>query len=162
MKKLLVIIGIATITMLVLWTPVYAAGLDEITGSMVLETSAQANLYEEASDESKVVASLEAGTVVLTMENAENSWCKISAGEYTGYIKVEYLNTIGNQDLINQEFEQSMNENHKIYDEIQQLDEQKSKAEMRENIVLVVGIVVIAACGILIKKKSRKATENQP
>lgn len=162
MKKLSAMAGIGIIILFALRMPVYAASLDEITGNMLLETSVNADLHEEASDESKVVASLEAGTVVFTTENAKNNWCKISAGENTGYIKVEYLKTIGDQNLINQEFEQSMNDNHKIYDEIQQLEEQKSQTEVRENLVLVLIIVVLAVGGVFLKKKSRKATENQP
>ena len=122
----------------------------------------QADLHEEASEESTVVVSLDAGTVVFTTENAENNWCKISVGEKTGYIKTEYLKTLGDQDLINQEFEQSMNDNHKMYDEIQQLEEQKSQEKMRENIIIGLAIVVLAVGGVLVKKKSRKATENQP
>lgn len=162
MKKLLVMTGIGIFTLFALRMPVHAAGLNEITENMVLETSVQADLHEKASDESKIVASLDAGTVVFTTENAENNWCKISVGDNTGYIKVEYLKTIGDQDLINQEFEESMNDNHKIYDEIQQLEEQKSLAEMRENIIIGLAIVVLAVGGVLVKKKSRKATENQP
>ncbi len=162
MKKLLAMAEIAIIAMFFLRMPVYAANLDEITANMVLETSTQADLHEEASEESNVVISLDAGTVVFTTENAENNWCKISVGEKTGYIKTEYLKTLGDLDLINQEFEQSMNDNHKMYDEIQQLEEQKSQAKMRENIIIGLAIVVLAVGGVLVKKKSRKATENQP
>lgn len=161
MKKLFIMTGIGIFTFFALRMPVHAAGLKEITANMVLETSTQADLHEEASEESNVVASLEAGTVVFTTENAENNWCKISVGENTGYIKVEYLKTLGDQDLINQEFEESMNDNHKMYDEIQQLEEQKSQAEMRENIIIGLAIVVLAVGIILVKKKSRKATETQ-
>lgn len=161
MKKLLAMSGIDIIILFALGMSVHAANLDEITGNMLLETNVQADLHEEASDESNVVASLEAGTVVFTTENAENNWCKISVGENTGYIKVEYLKTIGDQDLINQEFEQNMNDNHIIYDEIQQLEEQKSQAEIRENIILGLVIVVLAVGIILVKKKRGKATETQ-
>lgn len=157
MKKLLAMAEISIFTLFALCMPAHTANLDAITGNMVLETSAQADMYEEASDESKIVASLEAGTVVFITENAEDNWCKISAGEHTGYIKVEYLKTIGDQGLINQEFEQNMNDNHKIYDEIQQLEEQKSRAEIRENLMLGLIIVVLAAGVVLKGRKARKA-----
>lgn len=160
MKKLLAVAGVIALVFFRL--SVHAANLDEIAENMMFETSVATDLYEETSVESEVVTSLEAGTVVFTTENVENNWCKISAGEYTGYIKVEYLKTIGDQDLINQEFEQSMNDNHKIYDKIQQLEEQKSRAGIRENMILVLTIVVLAVSDVLIKKKSSKATENQP
>lgn len=136
--------------------PVYAAGLDKVEKNMVFETSAQTELYEEASDESKIVVSLETGTVVFTVEDAEGSWCKISAGDNIGYIKVEYLKTIGEQDLINQEFEQNMNDNHMIYDEIQKLEEQKTQSEIWGRIILGLIITMLVIGGILSWKKMKK------
>ncbi|MDE5804392.1 MAG: SH3 domain-containing protein [Lachnospiraceae bacterium] len=156
MRKLLAMAGTGFLLLIALQIPVYAVGLDEITGNMVLETSAQADLYEEASDEAKVVTSLEAGTVVFTLDHAEHNWCRISAGEYTGYIKVEYLKTIGDQDLINQEFEQNRNYNHMLYDEIEQREEQENRTKMRGGIVLgLIMITIVAGC-IFVKMRIKK------
>ena len=68
MRRLLIV---AVFLMIVIWkTPVLAADLSEITENMVLETGVDAKLYEEASDKSELVASLVAGTVVFTVEDA--------------------------------------------------------------------------------------------
>lgn len=160
MRKLLTMFGVGIIMVFILPHPVSAAGLDEIKSNMIFETNTQADLYEEASEESGIVASLGAGTVVFTTENAENNWCKVSAGEYTGYIQIEYLKTLGDQDLINQEFEQSMDENHRIYDEIQQEEEQKTKSEIGE---LLIPLLIIAVCVAVINllKGKRKKSEGQ-
>lgn len=161
MKKLLVVASTEVIALVVLYMSAYATGLDEITVNMVLETSAQADLYEEPSDESKLVTSLEAGTVAFTAENADNSWCKISAGDYTGYIKVEYLKIIGDQNLINQEFEQSMNDNHMLYDEIEQLKEQNSQREIIRMLITGLVIAVIVTGGVFIKNGIGKSTQQK-
>lgn len=160
MRKLLIMFGVGIITLFTLQISVCATDLDKITSNMIFETNAQADLYEEASEESEVVASLETGTVVFTTENAENNWCKISAGEYMGYIQIEYLKTLGDQELINQEFEQSMNDNHRIYDEIQQEEEQETKSEIWE---LVIPLLIIAAClavGNILKKKEKSNAQD--
>ncbi|MBD5537654.1 MAG: hypothetical protein HDQ99_18760 [Lachnospiraceae bacterium] len=156
MKRLLAMAGTGLMMLIALRIPVYADGLDEITGNMVLETSTRADLYEEASDEAKVVASLEAGTVVFTLDNAEHNWCRISAGEYTGYIKVECLKTIGDQDLINQEFEQNRNYNHMLYDGIEQPEKQETRTKMRGGLVLGLTMAVLAAGSIFIKMRIKK------
>lgn len=156
MKRLLAMAGTGCMLLIALRIPVYAVDLNEIKGNMVLEASAQADLYEEPSDESKVVISLEAGTAVFTLENAENNWCRISAGGYTGYIKVENLKTVGNQDLINQEFEQNRNYNHMLYDEIGQREEQENRTKMRGGIILGLTVTALVAGSIFIKTKIKK------
>ena len=104
------VLTVAIFLMVMVWqVPVLAAGLSEITENMVLETGTDADLYEEASDRSRLVVSLDAGTVVFTVEAAADNWCKISAGEHTGYVRVENLKTIGDQELIRQEIEQNIN-----------------------------------------------------
>ena len=86
MRRLLIV---AVFLMIVIWkTPVLASDLSEITENMVLETGVDAKLYEEASDKSELVASLVAGTVVFTVEDARDNWCRVSAGEHTGYVRV--------------------------------------------------------------------------
>lgn len=159
MKKWFVMAGISLMLLIILRMPVYAADLDEIIGNMVLETSTQAELYKTASDQAEVVASLEAGTAVFTTEKAENNWCRISAGEYTGYIKVECLKTIGDRDLIDQELEQNMSYDHRNYDEAQQLEDQKNREKIIGKATLVLVAAVFVAGGILTgiqTKRTRK------
>lgn len=156
MKRVLSVSGVFLILLIALRMPVHAAGLDKITGNMVLETSVQADLHEEASDDSKIVATLEAGTAVFTLEDAENSWCKISAGSYTGYIKVEFLKTVGDREAINQEFEENKDYNHTLYDEIEQLEEQKSREKTAGMVIAGVAVTAVVAGCIFIKLKSKK------
>lgn len=101
MNRLFVMAGSTVLILSVLLgLPVYAADLEKITGNMVLETSTEAELYESASGQSGVITTLEAGTIVFTTEDAQDHWCRISAGGYSGYIKVEQLKTMGDKDLI--------------------------------------------------------------
>ncbi|MCM1262415.1 MAG: SH3 domain-containing protein [Butyrivibrio sp.] len=156
MRKLLTMSVVGIIMLLIMQFPVCAANLDEIKSNMIFETNAPADLHEEASEESDIVTALEAGTVVFTTENAENNWCRISAGEHTGYIQIGYLKTLGDQDLINQEFEQSMNDNHRIYDEVQQAEEQRNKSEIWEILIPILIIAVCVAAINLLKGKNKE------
>lgn len=157
MRKLLTMFGVGIITLFIMQRSVCAADLAEIKLNMIFETNASADLYEDASEKSGVVTSLEAGTVVFTTENAENNWCKISAGEYIGYIQIEYLKTLGAQDLINQEFEQSMTDNHRLYDEMQQEEEREAKSEIWE---LLIPLLIIAVCVVVINLLKGKRKKN--
>ena len=102
------------------------------------------------------MASIQAGTAVFTLENAEHNWCRISAGGYTGYIKVECLKTVGDQDLKNQEFEQNMSYNHMLYDEIEQLEEQETRTKIWEGIVLGLILIAFVAGYIFVKMRIKK------
>lgn len=161
MKKLLAAAGTSLILFMMLWVPVYAADLDEITGNMLLETSAQTEVREAAADDAKVVTSLESGTVVFTLDKAENSWCRISAGEYTGYVKVEHLKTIGDRDLISQELQQDIDNNHMIYDEAQQLEEQKNRERMVGKITLVLIAAIFVAGGVFTMIRTKGNTQEE-
>lgn len=157
MKRLLTV---AVFLMLIVWRlPVYAANLSEITENMILETNAQTDLYEEASEKSIRITSLEAGTVVFTTECALNDWCKISAGEYAGYVRVENLSTIGNQELIKQELEQNISHDYVDNEELKQLQEQRTQTGLWGKVMLVLVIVVLMGSGIYIKFRTGKRTQ---
>jgi len=143
------------------WMPVYACAtnLGEITENMILKTNAQTDLYQEASEHSMLIISLEAGTVVFTIESAMNDWCKISVGEYTGYVRIEKLTTIGNQELIKQELEQNINHDYVDAEEFQQMQEQKLQTGLWGKVMLVLVITVLMGSGIYIKFQTNKEAQ---
>ncbi len=149
MRRLLIV---AVFLMIVIWkTPVLAADLSEITENMVLETGVDAKLYEESSDKSELVASLVAGTVVFTVEDARDNWCRVSAGEHTGYVRVADLKTIGDQELIRQEIEQNINHDYADDEEVQRTAEQGMRTGLWGKVMLALAVVALTAGGAYAK-----------
>ena len=154
------VLTVAIFLMVMVWqVPVLAAGLSEITENMVLETGTDADLYEEASDRSRLVVSLDAGTVVFTVEAAADNWCKISAGEHTGYVRVENLKTIDDQELIRQEIEQNINHDYVDDEERQQTAEQGIQTGLWGKALPALVIVMLTAGGVYVKMRTGRETQ---
>ena len=83
--------------------PVSAAEADSAVAGTVLKTDADVEVHQSASDSSKVITVLETGTVVLVTEDDGEGWCRISAGEVTGYAETGHLVQLYSSDERSQE-----------------------------------------------------------
>lgn len=150
-------IGRVLITMAVLMLgcmPVYAQ--EEIKKDTAMETAQEVNLLQKAEDGAKKIETLSAGTTVITVEDSSNGWCKVSAKEKTGYVKITQLKTIGNKDELNAEFDQVNNTVQLIFDEIMTAQKEARQARIWGTIIVV---LVIAIFGVGIASAVRKNKE---
>lgn len=156
----------------VVWTllaamvaPVNAAEADSAVAGTVLKTDADVEVHQSASDSSKVITVLETGTVVVVTEDDGEGWCRISAGEITGYAEADHLVQLYSSDEMSQEFEQIGNNYHMVFNEVEQLNRQQSQARIWGTViaVLVIGIFVAGIIPVIRKnkedEKNRQHTE---
>lgn len=156
MNRVFVMAGMVLILSVLLGMPVYAADVEKITENMVLETRTEAELYETASEQSGIITTLDAGTVVFTTENAQDNWCRISAGGYSGYVRTAQLKTMGDAELIDQDLERDIGQYRRAYDQTQQTEKQKSQTGVWGIITLGLVVIALAAGGILAKIQTAK------
>lgn len=138
--------------------PVYAA--EELKKNMVMETTEEVKLLEQADEEAKEIATLPAGVVVLLVEDSQNGWCKVSAQEKTGYLQTSQLKTLGNADDLNAEFDKIGDTVRLIFDEIVVRENEQRQAKIW-GIVIVVLIAAIFGVGIISAVKKNKDEEQK-
>lgn len=146
----------------VMAVPVNAAETNTTVAGTVLKTDADLEVYQEASETSKVIAVLDEGTVVLAMdENSEEGWCKISVKEMTGYIETGHLVTLGSSEEMDLEFEQIGNNYHMVFNEVQQLEKQQLQTRIWGTVIAVLTVGMFAAGIIPVIKKNRENEKNK-
>lgn len=135
---------------------VYAAEeTDSTVAGTAMRTDTDVEVYQQASGISKVTAKLKAGTVVVVTEDSGDGWSMISVNDTAGYIRTEHLEKLGN-DEINQEFEQIGNNYHMLFNEVEQLNKQKTQARIWGTVIAVLVIGIVAAGMIPVIKKNRE------
>lgn len=159
MKRILIAVSVMWMLLAAMYVPVNAA--DTTVAGTVQKTNTDVKVYQGASETSDVIAELEAGTAVLVAEDGVEGWCRISVGDVTGYIKAEYLVAFYSGDEVDQEFEQIGNNYHMVFNEVQQLNRQRSQAKIWGTIIAVLTAGVIAAGIIPVIKKNRNDEKNR-
>lgn len=156
MKRVIIMTVMVWTLLAALFLPVCAA---ETTDTAVIRTAMKTdtdvNVYQEASDTSEVTAELKAGTVVLVTDNSEEGWSSITVNEIVGYIQTKHLITLGS-DEIDQEFEQLGNNYHMLFNEMEQLNKQKTQMRIWGTVIAVLVIGIFAAGIIPVIKKNRE------
>ena len=120
------------------------------------------DVYQEASETSAVTAALDAGTAVLvTDDDAGEGWCRILVRETTGYIKSAHLVPLVSSEEMDLEFEQIGNNYHMVFNEVQQVEKQRSQTKMWGTIIAALTVGVFAAGIIPVIKKNREDEKNR-
>ena len=162
MKKGLTMAVVIWMLLTVMAVPVNAAETNTTVAGTVLKTDADLEVYQEASETSKVIAVLDEGTVVLAMdETSEEGWCKISVKEMTGYIETGHLVTLGSSEEMDLEFEQIGNNYHMVFNEVQQLEKQQLQTRIWGTVIAVLTVGMFAAGIIPVIKKNRENEKNK-
>lgn len=156
MKKILVMAVAAWTLLAAMFLPVYAAETtDTSVIGTVMETDADVNVYQKASETSEVMAKLKAGTMVLVIDDAEEGWSIIAVNETTGYVRTEHLSS-QSSDALDKEFEQIGNNYHMLFNEVEQLNKQNTQTKIWGAVIAVLVIGIFAAGIIPVIKKNRK------
>ncbi len=138
--------------------PVNAAETTTVAGT-VLKTDGDVDVYQEASETSAVT---DAGTAVLvTDDDAGEGWCRILVRETTGYIKSAHLVPLVSSEEMDLEFEQIGNNYHMVFNEVQQVEKQRSQTKMWGTIIAALTVGVFAAGIIPVIKKNREDEKNR-
>lgn len=164
MKKVL-IVAMAAIWMLLSAVPVTAKAAEKTNAAVVgtiLKTDADVEVYQEASETSEVTTILETGTVVMvTDEDAGEGWCRIFVRETTGYIKTGHLVPLVSSEEMDQEFEQIGNNYHMVFNEVQQVEKQRSQKKMWGAVIAILTAGIVAAGIIPVIRKNREDEKNR-
>lgn len=164
MKKVL-IVAMAAIWMLLSAVPVTAKAAEKTNAAVagtILKTDADVEVYQEASETSEVTTMLETGTVVMvTDEDAGEGWCRISVRETTGYIKTGHLVPLVSSEEMDQEFEQIGNNYHMVFNEVQQVEKQRSQKKMWGAVIAILTAGIVAAGIIPVIRKNREDEKNR-
>lgn len=141
--------------------PVNAAETTTVAGT-VLKTDGDVDVYQEASETSAVTAALDAGTAVLvTDDDAGEGWCRILVRETTGYIKSAHLVPLVSSEEMDLEFEQIGNNYHMVFNEVEQLEKQRSQTKMWGAVIAVLTIGLFAAGILPVIRKNREDEKNR-
>ena len=156
MKRVIVMTVMVWTLLTAMFLPVCTAeATDTAVIGTVMKTDADVNVYQRASETSEVTAELKAGTVVLVVDDSVEGWSSITVNETVGYIQTKHLITLGS-DEIDQEFEQLGNNYHMLFNEMEQLNKQKTQMRIWGTVIAVLVIGIFAAGIIPVIKKNRE------
>lgn len=156
MKKVLEMTVIIWMLIAVMLAPVNVMASDTTVMGTILKTNVDVTVYQDTSETSAIAAVLESGTVVLVTEVDEEGWSRITTQEITGYIKTEYLSSLGSSDEIDREFEQIGNNYHMIFNELQQIEKQRLQTKVWGIVIALLAIGIFAAGIIPVIKKNKE------
>ena len=155
MKKVLIT------TAAVIWALLAAVSVP-VNAAETTTVAGDVDVYQEASETSAVTAALDAGTAVLvTDDDAGEGWCRILVRETTGYIKSAHLVPLVSSEEMDLEFEQIGNNYHMVFNEVQQVEKQRSQTKMWGTIIAALTVGVFAAGIIPVIKKNREDEKNR-
>lgn len=160
MKKVISKVMLGIVIMMLGCITVYAAELESIQKNMVLEMVETVELREEPAVTAKTITTLQAGTTVVVVEDANGDWCKVSYQEQEGYVPVAKLKTLGNKEELNSEFGKISQTVQLAFEEIMVREHEEMRARIWGSIIVVL-IVAIFGVGIAsaVKKNKEESKE---
>ena len=162
MKKILIMMTAVIWTLLTMSVPVNAAETSTTVAGSVLKADVDMEVHQEADETSEVTAVLEAGTVVLVTDvDAGEGWCRISVKETTGYVRTDHLVPLVSSEEMELEFEQIGNNYHMVFNEVEQLEKQRSQTKMWGAVIAVLTIGLFAAGILPVIRKNREDEKNR-
>lgn len=135
---------------------------ETIGANILLEVIETVSVYEEPASDAKIVATIEAGTPVISASAQQDTWIEISYQQTKGFIEVKSVKIFGEAGL-EDEFEAIEQANRLLITELQYVEKQK-KEKLIWGIVIAVLVVAIFAVGIVsgalknMEQKKRKRT----
>lgn len=160
MKKVISKVMLGIVIMMLGCITGYAAELESIQKNMVLEMVETVELREEPAVTAKTITTLQAGTTVVVVEDANGDWCKVSYQEQEGYVPVAKLKTLGNKEELNSEFGKISQTVQLAFEEIMVREHEEMQARIWGSIIVVL-IVAIFGVGIAsaVKKNKEESKE---
>lgn len=128
---------------------------DAIPANMMITVIQEAKVYEEPSNDSKVIGKMKKDSLAFTQEESSNGWCKLMSGDVTGYVKLSSIALYQNQE-ISDEMSKKDSEYRNTFNEVMKYISNKKKNVMWGIMiaVLVVGIFVVGITSAI--KESKK------
>lgn len=136
---------------------VCAADAEDIKKNAVLQTNGDTDLYETPDTASNVAAALPAGTPVIVTEGAQNGWCRVQYQESAGYVQIAFLDYLGSETAMEDEFEHIREEGFLRFQEAENV-KKRIASERIWGTLIVVLVIAIFGVGIVsaMKKDKRK------
>ncbi len=99
--------------------------------------------------------------VLVTDVDAGEGWCRISVKETTGYVRTGHLVPLVSSEEMELEFEQIGNNYHMVFNEVEQLEKQRSQTKMWGAVIAVLTIGLFAAGILPVIRKNREDEKNR-
>ena len=132
----------------------WAAGAKE---QVLMQLETEAAVYEEATEDSIVVATLPKGTAVICMETESQEWYQVTYQEIAGFVKAESVGMYGDAAELSGEFEEVHEENTAQL-EAAEAAEQQEKSQFLWGTVMAVLVALMFATGIFTVLRGRNKT----
>lgn len=131
----------------------------EAKEQVLMQLEADAVVYEEAQEDSVVVATIPKGTAVICTETESPQWYQISYQEIKGYVSVDAVGMYGDTEELTDEFEEVHEENASQLEAVEAV-EQQEKSQFFWGVVMLVLVVLMFATGIITVLRGRYRTNS--
>lgn len=132
----------------------WAAGAKE---QVLMQLETEAVVYEEATEDSIVVATLPKGTAVICMETESQEWYQVTYQEIAGFVKAESVGMYGDAAELSGEFEEVHEENTAQLEAAEAAGQQE-KSQFLWGTVMAVLVALMFATGIFTVLRGRNKT----
>jgi len=139
--------------------PVRAAEPDSAESMTLQQTVKDAQMKEEPDKSADTLAELPMGTAVIVYGEPQDSWSRIEYDGMEGYIESSALEAYNTGDMI-REFAEIEDENIRIVDEYELVQESRKKSIIWGTVIAVL-VIGIFAVGIISAVKKNKEGEQE-
>lgn len=140
----------------------FVSTADEGKEQVLMELQADAEVHEEAKEESPVIATLPEGTAIICTETESEIWYQMSYQDIKGFVLAETLGLYGDAEGLNEEFEEIQEDDGYQFGVIEEGQRQK-KSQFLWGGIMVLLVVLMFATGVYtVLRNKKKESDSHP
>lgn len=126
----------------------------EAKEQVLMQLEADTAVYEEAGEDSTIVATLPKGTAVICTETESQQWYQVSYQDIKGFVQAGAVGLYGDAEELSEEFEEIQEENVAQMEAVEAA-EQQEKSQFFWGGIMAVLVVLMFATGIFTVLRGR-------
>lgn len=126
----------------------------ETKEQVLMQLEADTDVYEEANEESIVIATIPKGTGVICSETESAQWYAVSYQEIKGYVQAKAVGLYGDTEELAEEFEEIHEENSAQAEAVEE-SERQEKSQLFWGGIMALLVVLMLATGIYTALRGR-------
>lgn len=126
----------------------------ETKEQVLMQLEADTDVYEEAREDSTVVATIPKGTGVICSETESAQWYQVSYQEIRGFVQAKSVESYGDAEELAEEFEEIHEENSAQVEAVEE-SERQERSQLFWGGVMALLVVLMVATGIFTALRSR-------
>lgn len=138
---------------------VCAAEAGDIRQNTAFQTNSDADLHERPDMSSETTATLPEGTPVIVMTDAEDGWCMVRYREDTGYVLVSFLDYLGDEDAVDDEFRIMKEEGFLTFQEAEKARKHITSERVWGTVIVMLVTAIFGAGIVSAVRKEHKNTK---